>query len=563
MIQWKQRLYAFLLRRVLSPFLDASSKLKLHESIEVSFQEGTFALNNVCLCTSYLNSLELGAVNIKTARVESISIQLSLLEDWQTDASKNRDDLEPVARHSSSLAWRAMNLGSKVSLVAHIEINGVEVEVDPLPANARSSHQPKDSNTQAHPCPSKTEKTLKTSEEPSSQSILSSYIEAALASLRLTLKMTNFTLRLCHRKGLEDPTTTAWVELRMPSLSYHDLENSSSITQNRHSSQSTKATTMLEKAVIFQGISIVAGETVLANASDEGNTSLSSTIAVAEGSGQVSLLVVEYQPRYQTSGEERQVQQDIDIRLSQQVKVSVDETSLLQLHAIIQGFQSVPDCAVDGADVRSRDVNNTHKRSREEASSENANLVGAIDEMEQYTIDGIMKQYEEARKLAERNELRGGILVPSSAFEEGENIGEGDPRTFDVFFDANDKSFHNYASMLRDSMMASQGGDATLADFVHTKVNLHLLGGGAKVSFRNRSNESALSSKPDEYILLTFSELSLSSTVSLRSADLALYISHVEIDDAQLDCNGCPTDLKVEIGNVLSFSQVSFIMLNS
>ena len=55
--QWKQRLYAFLLRRVLGPYLSAGSLQQLHESIEVSFQEGKFILKDVDLNAAYLTEI--------------------------------------------------------------------------------------------------------------------------------------------------------------------------------------------------------------------------------------------------------------------------------------------------------------------------------------------------------------------------------------------------------------------------------------------------------------------------------------------------------------------------
>ena len=54
MIQWKQRLYAFLLRRILGPFLDDESSKILHDSIDFSLQEGRFVLKDVSLNSEFL-----------------------------------------------------------------------------------------------------------------------------------------------------------------------------------------------------------------------------------------------------------------------------------------------------------------------------------------------------------------------------------------------------------------------------------------------------------------------------------------------------------------------------
>jgi len=126
-----------------------------------------------------------------------------------------------------------------------------------------------------------------------------------------------------------------------------------------------------------------------------------------------------------------------------------------------------------------------------------ARCCGGGDEMELCTLDGIMKQHQEARKLAEQNKMRGGILAPSNACEDAGHIGEGDSKTFDVFFDANEKSFLHCALMMKDSITTLQTGEAS-SDFVDAKLHLHLLGGGFKLSFRNRKSKAQPMSGPDE-----------------------------------------------------------------
>ena len=540
----------------------------------MSLQEGTFALNNVGFSLSYLNSLDLGTVSVKRASVKSISIQLTLLEEHSAGDGAATD----ASVFSSSLAWRAMNLGNKVALMAHVEINGVELELEPLSRNSKAFQARKNGNLQQSP--PKIKETTRERDDPTSRSILSSYIEAALASLRLSLNMKDFSVKLCQKS--EDQVTTTWVQLRLPSISYQDLDTSRRSQKLPNASGDVQrgfsTHTILEKSVIFQGVSISVGETKLTDDDTDdqdqdaqvSQTSRSpvSTIAVMEGSGQISVRALEMNPSKKETAKtssatnsQTQVQQTVEARLNQQVKVSVDETSLRQLYIVARGFQKDLVELVDDEGESSCDGDILHDLTTADRVDSDP-LDNTIDEMEHYTIEGIMKQYEEARQLAQRHELRGGILLPSNAFEEGDNVGEGDPRTFDVFFDANDKSFHHYASVMKDSILSTD--EKFGSDFVHTKIRFHLLGGGIKVSFPNHSHDGLPNVSPDEYILLKFNDLNVVSSLSTNSAEHSIHLSHLEIDDAQIEPSVViKGDLfhenRVEISNILSFSQVSSI----
>ncbi|CAB9499302.1 Autophagy-related protein 2 [Seminavis robusta] len=536
MIKWKQRLYALLLRQVVGPLLDSESQEKLHESIDVSFQEGTFVLSNVSLCTAYLNNFDIGPLYVKKARVGSLAISLSLVEG---QASENAT--------SSSIAWRAMNLGSTVALVAQIEIDGLQLELEPRQKStaaeiaATSSHHSlnsSDSDTETAP----------------QKSTLSSYIDAAMSSLQLTLNLTNCSFRISQPNGCggdhATPTTT-WIELSLPSLSYQDIDPTESSPQQRQQEQSSTTQKILQKSVTWQGISLAAGEySVALDGTLFQDPNLVTTMALAEGTGQILLRAVEY--KSDTTASKRKpaaarVQQDVDVRLNQQIKVSLDETTLRQIQSVLDGF------------VANADEGDNTTLQREESVESMVSQAGGhhqtgLEGMELYSIDGIMKQYQEARMLAARNEMRGGMLLPSND--------EGDSRTFDMFFDANDKSFSHYASMMKESMLASREGGPS-DSFVHTKIRIHVLGSALKLGFRNRSSEAAPYLGPEEYILMTFDEISATSSLSHKRSEFALHISHLEIDDSQTqyhDKMQAAEGRKAEIGTLLSFTQADDIV---
>jgi hypothetical protein len=542
MLQWKQRLYAFLLRRVLGPLLDAESLTKLYQTIDISLHEGRFALTDVALNTEYLANLlanKFPTFRIRKARIRRLTIHLTL-QDHSLDEGEE----------TTSLAWRAMQLGfttategsPAVSLLALVDIDGLVIELEPNPFVADSPDDP-----EPIPTPDAGAET-----PSSSKSIISSYVDAALSSLRLTMKMSNLQVRICSgRNGEHDLTSTPtekWLEYRIKSVSYHDVEVTAS------GDEASEYETVMQKAVDINRMTILVGETTLSEEDGqvrEKATASTLTIAMLEGSSRVCLRAIEYKTssRWESSTSDyRQLQHDVEINLDQRLNLSVDESSLLQIQNIAQSFRDVS---------RSPPSDGEHRPSAEVIRQDSC-----VDKEDLSTIDGIMKQYQEARLYAERNEIRGGILVPSTAEEDGRY---GDEVTFDAFFDANEKSFYRYSTVLRDSVLQVDTEKAD-HDFIHTKIRFHLKGGCIKVSFRASPDVSAASTiettpsrQPDDYMLLTFSDLNLSASLSLRESDFEFSVANLDLEDSRIDqsCGQGPTGSsgrRAEIFSVLQFS---------
>jgi hypothetical protein len=552
MIQWKQRLYAFLLRRLLGPFLDASSTKKLHDSIDFSLHEGRFTLKDIGLNADHLTKILSSSssnLSIRRARIECLEIYLTLREnDYEASDPEN-------SAPQSSLVWRAMKLGTSksnlpaVSLIAEIKIDGVYLELEP---NNVKAPRP--------PSPQLQEESKK-SAAASSRSVIGSYVDAALNSLQLTLKMSNLNVKLCSERSPK--SSESWVEVRLGSASYRDLETPS--TSNAPSDDNK---TVLNKSLEFSGLNIKTGESILEEGTDEDNyvatfTSQNvSTLALAQGTGHVYIRVVEYTDdssagkTTKQSDAEPSIQQDIEVKLNQQLNLSIDRASILQLRSVAQGFSKELDYELGEAQTPPDESLPGDTYGGDEHT----------DQDDLKALTGIMKQYQEAYHSAERNELRGGMLVPTNAYEHGAELEEEEENgTFDIFFDANDQSFMHYKSVLIESIMLPEPEE--LNDFVHTKLRLHLLSGGFKVVFTD-PNRRASFHRPDEYMLLTFDDLNVSSTLSARTSEHSLTISHFEIEDAQLDTTqanagyvslgGIPqAEGRVEIGNVLRFTSVS------
>lgn len=464
---WRQTFYTFLLRRVLGPYLSPDSLQQLYKSIDVSLQEGRFSLNDVELNAAYLTSKQ-NAVSIRYVRIKKLQIRLSLRE------RNNNDEVSSSPSSSSSVTWRAMNLareGAGVSLEAHVEINGVEIHVGPpLRAAAAAAASLSSPALQRH------ESNTSGQQTPAASSTIGSYVDAALAALRLSLDIKNLKLRII---GSEEE----WLELDLSSASYRDRQSHD---------------TAMHKSIDFTGITVQ-------TRCIEKRTEL---IAMLEGGGQLSL-------KANNVGVGAKLKQDISISLYQRINLSVAESSLRCIVGVVDTFSNRSECP------------SPSREQSYEMPSEFGFDLGSPgvqhDEQDILTIKDIMVQYAEARQCAERNEVRGGILVSD----------EGDTMSFDAFFDANELSFSNYRSTLDESIIfkgsAANGGE----DYVHTQVKLHLGECRIKVSFPSSELEI-----PSEYLLLTFGDLSISSAISTRLSSLDFSVGRITAEASQVSTGG-------------------------
>jgi hypothetical protein len=553
MIQWKQRLYAFLLRRLLGPFLDASATKQLHDSLDFSIQEGTYTLKDISLNATHLNSIIASGstgIAIRSARIGILKISLELRENVSDHEASERS----IPR--SSLAWRAMKLGTgtgtmpAVSLIATIEINDVILELEPSAVKPR----------QTPPHPQKPKPSIEPQEIESSRSVLGSYVDAALSSLQLDLKTSNISVKVSSSR-LPVPLES-WMEIRFSSIAYRDFEIAPS------SSNTSGYKTILNKSLEFTGLRIQAGDTLVEQTDDDGELpnpvrtqGSVSTIALARGHVKVFIRVIEYEPASLTAKENDQkprLQQDVEVTMNQQLNLSVDQAAMLQLRSVAVGLSSVPEAEEEPVPLTKEASDALDRIGVDNSRSDQEDLAA---------LNGILKQYQEAYHLAERNELRGGILIPSNAYEDGVELEDDEPVTFDAFFDANEQSVYHYASVLKESLLMSRNSESK-DEFVHTKLRLHLMGGGFKLVFADPTRPSYVR-RLEEYLLLTFDDLNFSSSMSLRTSDHSFSVSNLEIEDAQIDksysggetfvsIGGQPlAEGRVEIGNVLRFASVS------
>lgn len=517
MIQWKQRLYAFLLRRILGPFLDAESYQKLHDSIDVSFQEGKFVLKDIGLNADYLTEKSVQSkcpgLSIVKAKVDRLEISLTLKE-----ISHAEENGSASSTTKSSFAWRAMKFGTSsadvpaVSLLAEIEIDGTTIELEacdhptrpqaPLPTPAQPAASPDEQAT-----------------EPSSKSLIGSYIDAALASLQLSLKVTK-TQVILRQKPSNNEKFQPWVSFGLSSITYQDVDISRSSSDNK---------TIFKKVVDISEITLQAGERKVG----AGNvvTHPQSTVALAKGSGHVQLRVFE-----STVDDQISIQRDMEVNLNHQLHLSVDIVAIQQIKSVLNAVSKASNPVEYSSKKEPIEIGMTS------LAGSPLDLDDTADQEDIQTLSVIMKQYREAYHWAEKNQLKGGVLIPTSAYrDDGDVMVEEDPEgdgSFDLFFDANDQSFYNAASVLVESrriqeQSVHQDGISDGA-VVSTKVRFHLQRAGIKVVFRELGGRKTLA-MCDEYVLLTMEDLNILHRASGISTESTVSIAHLAIEDAQLD----------------------------
>ena len=478
---WKQQLYAFLLRRVLSPILSAESNRKLHNVIDISFQEGRFVITDVELNPSFFESSGLHVLSTVLKRLE---IQLSLEEEG--------------ASSSSSLAWRALQLAGAVnqgqptvSLNANVWIDQLEIRLQAAPMKQRRASHHDGGNSSPSTQTSSTQ-----------ASFLTSYVEAALSSLRLSVRMTNTRVRVEHEDG--------WLESCVKQIIYEDRVFDEMAAFHKHLvvvnvSAATRSGVDSPRPLILLDGSIDVKWRLLGDSSEHDSataTHLDSSIV-----------------RSETLQSEPLLKHDIAISMKQTLHISSEKESLLRIQSIAQCF--------------SEDVVEEVVVEEMSASTQSRVVSDDTTDRDFEIIDGLMKQYQVAKLLAERKEIRGGILVPCL------DPNNPDRLTFDAFFDANEFSVSRYSSFLKESLCL--GGEVNKTapdDWIHTSIRCHLDGGNVKVSFFNDKAH-------EEYLLLSFSGLNVEADFRRDQKDIRLRIKQLEIEDAHRVYDDGHADLEI------------------
>jgi len=507
-----------LIRRFVGPWLDEESWQRLHQSIDVSLQDGIFVLRDVSLATRKLTALLEQPVRIRKATIDKLEIHLTLEEhqeeeQGQEQGSSSTAPTSGTTTTVSSLVWRAWKLGAgahvpgAVSVVVRIVVEGICIEIEPTSEVLQEKHKPPEAVV----------------EEPaSSKGIFASYIEAVLASLRLSLEINGLEVKMYAPS--EETDVQDWVSVRIQSLSYHDVKQTATTPTEERNYE-----TIVQKAVDVQRISVLVGAT-----KRETNTP-STMVALLDGNSRFRLRMIGYRSPEKgpesTVEKPSQIQHDTEVSLGQKFNVLLDESTVMGLRRIFQCYVTSFENAVVAtpeidevvttglAFVASREPTEEDRKQAEE---------------DMQTLDGILKQYNEARRLAERKQLKGGILIQDE--EDATNM------TYDAFFDANDQSIYRYSTVMSHCLGGTS--DQSGVDFVHFKAQVFLNSGSLKLAF---------GTKKLEYILATFSDLNATASLSTKSSTISLSLLHLDIEESRIISEETSTRPRTEISRVLQF----------
>lgn len=522
---WKHHFYAFLLRRALGPILTTQSAADLRTSIQdVDWSEGKIVLVDVGLDAEYLTGLvhksisddtgetksnPLSNVAIQKARIRRLGIHLSLCENNSTDCELVSTS---TARNATSALLRNIfgsfdENSASIALVVHVELDGVEIEIAPNSKHVSEPSHKRQSNLNTP--------TLDTDRDEAAPGFVTSLVDSAIKSLRLSVNISGLNVRLTSQDK--------WITLKLASARYYDSINSKN---NSHSGKNNAVATeaeeiVLSKAIDWNEFSI---ETCQLGAGVH-------SLVKMTGDGHVNFRFYEKKDTdvYGIHG-----RREIDVSLGRHVAVELDSCILTRLMAISDSFSSTSS--------QENPVIETDESDFADVPEYTTQTCALADEFTREAYDEVMKQYTEARHMARTRELRGGVLIPSL------NDGEAGEISFDAFFDANDHSVSYYCDLVEDSWTTGNTAlhgkkhvheMSTRIDFGVSQFTLKLLG---------ESDGPTAVTSSSEYILVSMGDLQLIMFESAGEKKINSSISHFDIES------------QVEVGNsVLNETMLRFV----
>lgn len=457
-LQWKQRLYAFLLRRVLGQILTERSSKNLSENISCcSLQEGKFIFSDLEFQPEYITqSLLLLPSNVKVTHcsVSKLQVTLTLLtSDANRIASDNTNGIvNETSTTGTNFLWNLAN--NKVALKVQLDLSGILVEV-----SLQSEDKTKQSQEKKEKCPpdspQRTTTTAATTTVDTDYGTTSansgndfwiSCVDAVISSLRVTVKNVTLSFGMENENPTDHPMR---LSLTLQSATYYD--NTAIITKNATTGTNTTniatakqqlkepaSDIIMHKIIDFSSFSITV--------SSSSSLSAESKVVSADGNAQVNLRVF----RNSHTGI---IFHDISVAIHQQWQVIPFDYSLIGgippnnafhryqqqeqqpflifIQRLSYVFSSISN------DCNSRLTPTTMAVNTEKDTAKHSRTSSIYPP----TTNTFDQFYTEARKSVEQNEVKGGILIPSNS--------AGSTVEYDAFFDCTDRSFSVYLSLVR------------------------------------------------------------------------------------------------------------------
>lgn len=244
---WKSRLYAFIFRRILGPYLTERSQAKLHQSLNLSLRQGILELNDIEFQGEAVEQkFHIHFMKLEKILIGRMKVKLELIYENQEG--------EIVSSYEEGNA----------RLVANITLDGLHVVVRPS-ANAKQNGD-KGTDSKEDSMHGKDTGDSMTSMNQaeyvvdssfsSSRLSIKSYLQAALDSLKLSLEINDFTVRV------EDggASVIRFIECNVASILSKDVHTISRDSKVLEANEDLIVKTSCQKKISMDTITVTCGE---------------------------------------------------------------------------------------------------------------------------------------------------------------------------------------------------------------------------------------------------------------------------------------------------------------
>ena len=415
------RAFGYLLRRALGPFLAPESAALLAHRIDLWNEEKSVELKDVVLQPEAIESRifqgeserdnpgatkrrKNHSITVQRATVRRLAIQLHFRDG--DDRGGRSSNSNGIRRAATSSLIRIFGSSQSVSLVARVEIEGIDVTIKP---GGHNDEWLTNYNVTSDDVPI---------EEEEGGGFFSSMVASLTRSLRLSINVSDVNIQV-----LSHPDDTSRVQFLLQRFRYDD---SVAATMRSQPKRRKKEKTNHDAKIAHDG----------------GNQAVEygwSGIEISSSYCGVNQVVLRSQApgsaKFSVRGKQREISVDAG-----QYNLELDTALVTRISRIVGSFV---DPSLDAGDfVDACDDSEGVTSSPEQECSDRGLTLS--DEFDRETYEQIMKQYITARHLARTQELRGGLLVPYGAGD----IEDLCDVEFDAFFDANSQSL--YDSMMDD-----------------------------------------------------------------------------------------------------------------
>ena len=275
-----------IIRRILGPYLTPSSKRNLQKSLDISLRQGRVTLQALELDSQVINDKLYDIIGdtdkpftiaINKVFVQELKISLFLVyddDDDDDDDDGDNNNTKNRLENNDSQATRTKDssyYGAK--LVAKIDLDGVQINVEIDPSSHRATAATKFDEAQSHDTDkdnnistmAATATTMSTVQDatPSTKGYLQSYVQAALDSLKLSLDINNVSVDFACTSSTPPTILStlsqnlspqkAWIKFQLKTISYKDttLPPPPVMTSANHDTSKNIQETIIETKVLL------------------------------------------------------------------------------------------------------------------------------------------------------------------------------------------------------------------------------------------------------------------------------------------------------------------------